>query len=438
MRRVSLHNLSWFLCFVFLLTAAACQKRPPPRAPSPGPSRSGDIARDRRAGPLPTVTLTASPSTVERGEQTTLSWTTTETMSLLIDSGIGNVADSGSLVISPRESTTYTATATGPGGEATSSTRVTVVPRSARGMITSTDLDGLQQAIEEGKIQPLFFEYDQAGITAEGERVLKENARWFQQFPNATIVIEGHCDERGTEEYNLALGDRRAQAVKAYLVQLGVDPNRMETISFDRLCSPSTVERGEQTTLSWTTTETMSLLIDSGIGNVADSGSLVISPRESTTYTATATGPGGEATSSTRVTVVPRSARGMITSTDLDGLQQAIEEGKIQPLFFEYDQAGITAEGERVLKENARWFQQFPNATIVIEGHCDERGTEEYNLALGDRRAQAVKAYLVQLGIDPDRMESISFGEERPFAPGYDEAAYRLNRRAHFIVKGVV
>ena len=233
MRRVSLYHLSWFLCFLCLLTAAACQKRPPPRAPSPSPSRSGDIARnDRRAGSLPTVTLTASPSSVERGEQTTLTWTTTDTMSLLIDSGIGNVADSGSLVISPRESTTYTATATGPGGEATATTRVTVVPRSARGIITSTDLDGLQQAIEEGKIQPLFFEYDQAGINAEGERVLKENARWFQQFPNATIVIEGHCDERGTEEYNLALGDRRAQAVKVRLVQLGIDPGRMETISF--------------------------------------------------------------------------------------------------------------------------------------------------------------------------------------------------------------
>jgi peptidoglycan-associated lipoprotein len=189
--------------------------------------------------------------------------------------------------------------------------------------------------------------------------------------------------------------------------------------------SPSTIELGEQTTLSWTTTDTMSLVIDSGIGNVADNGSLVVSPRDSTTYTATASGSGGDTTASTRVTVVPRSARGMMTSTDLDGLQQAVEEGKVQPLFFEYDQAGITAEGERVLKENARWFQQFANTTIVIEGHCDERGTEEYNLALGDRRAQAAKIYLVELGIDPARMEAISFGEERPFAPGYDEAAYR-------------
>ncbi len=182
MRRVSLHNLSWFLCFVCLLTAAACQKRPPPRAPSPGPSRSGDIARDRRAGPLPTVTLTASPSTVERGEQTTLSWTTTETMSLLIDSGIGNVADSGSLVISPRESTTYTATATGLGGEATSSTRVTVVPRSARGLITSTDLDGLQQAVEEGKIQPLFLSTIRRESLPRGSASSKRTPAGFSSF----------------------------------------------------------------------------------------------------------------------------------------------------------------------------------------------------------------------------------------------------------------
>ena len=232
MRRISLYNLSWFFCFLCLLTAAACQKRPPPRAPSPSASRSSDATRDRQAGPMPTVTLTASPNTIARGEQTTLSWTATNTMSLLINSGIGNVADSGSLVVSPRESTTYTATATGSRGEATSSTRVTVMPRSARALITSTDLDNLQRAVEEGKIQPLFFEYDKAGITAGGERVLKENARWFKQFRDTTIVIEGHCDERGTEEYNLALGDRRAQTAKAYLVQLGIDPARMETISF--------------------------------------------------------------------------------------------------------------------------------------------------------------------------------------------------------------
>ncbi len=199
--------------------------------------------------------------------------------------------------------------------------------------------------------------------------------------------------------------------------------------------SPNTIARGEQTTLNWESTQSTSLVIDNGVGNVAESGSLVVLPRESTTYTATATGPAGDTSSSTRVTVVPRSARGIIRSTDMERLQLAIEEGEVQPLFFEYDQAVITSQGERLLEENARWFRQYPDATIIIEGHCDERGTEEYNLALGDRRAQRVKAYLVQLGIEPNRMQTISFGEERPFAQGYDESAYRLNRRAHFVVR---
>ncbi len=199
--------------------------------------------------------------------------------------------------------------------------------------------------------------------------------------------------------------------------------------------SPNTIARGEQTTLNWESTNTLSLVIDMGVGNVAESGSLVVLPRESTTYTATATGPAGDSSSSTRVTVLPASARGIISSTDLERLRLAIEEGEVKPLLFEYDQALITSEGKRLLEENARVFRQYPDATIIIEGHCDERGTEEYNLALGDRRAQIVKAYLVELGIDPVRLQTLSFGEERPFVQGYDEAAYRLNRRAHFVVR---
>lgn len=197
--------------------------------------------------------------------------------------------------------------------------------------------------------------------------------------------------------------------------------------------SPGTIERGGQTTLSWQSTDASSLLIDSGVGNVASPGSMVVSPRQSTTYTATATGPGGEATSSTRVTVVA-SRDAIITSTDIEKLQEAIEEGRIQPVFFAYDKAQLTADARRTLEGNARWFREFEDASIVIEGHCDERGTEEYNLALGDRRAQVAKNYLVGLGIQANRLQTISYGEERPFAAGYDEGAYRLNRRAHFVV----
>lgn len=198
--------------------------------------------------------------------------------------------------------------------------------------------------------------------------------------------------------------------------------------------SPSTVERGQQSTLNWRATHAASVQIDGGVGNVAAAGSVVISPRESTTYTATASGPGGEAKSSTRVTVIER-APDMIRSTDIDSLEEALRQGRVRPVFFEYDKADLSAEARRTLEENARWFRQYPSVPVIIEGHCDERGTEEYNLALGDRRAQAARYHLVQLGVNPDQLETLSYGEERPFAPGHDEASWALNRRAHFVVK---
>lgn len=205
--------------------------------------------------------------------------------------------------------------------------------------------------------------------------------------------------------------------------------------SLEISASPSTVERGQQSTLSWTSRQATSVLIDEGVGNVATSGSIVISPRQSVTFTATATGPGGEARASTRVTVVEAALSEVIRSTDIDSLERAIVEGKVRDIFFDYDKSDLTPEARRVLQENARWFRQFPQAGVVIEGHCDERGTEEYNLALGDRRAQAARAYLVQLGVEAHQLESISYGEERPFDPGHDEAAWAKNRRAHFTVK---
>ena len=200
--------------------------------------------------------------------------------------------------------------------------------------------------------------------------------------------------------------------------------------------SPSTIERGQQTELSWKSTHASSIVVDSGVGNVMiGNGLLLISPLESTTYTATAKGPGGETKASTRVTVVRRSADSLIGVTDIQGLQRAIDEGGVRPIFFDYDRAQLTPQAMHTLKKNARWIRKFPNAFLVIQGHCDERGTEEYNLALGDRRSQATQDYLVQLGISPAQLISISYGEEKPFAQGHDENAWRLNRRAYFVVK---
>jgi peptidoglycan-associated lipoprotein len=199
--------------------------------------------------------------------------------------------------------------------------------------------------------------------------------------------------------------------------------------------SPTTLRRGEEATLTWSSRNADTVVIDAGVGNVAASGSVGVSPLESTTFTATARNRGGEARASARVTVVRDEPTGPVTETDIQALQRAIDEGLIKPVFFAYDRAELSTESQSTLEENARWFRRYPGADIIIEGHCDERGTEEYNLALGDRRAQAAKEYLVQLGISPGRLQTISYGEERPFVQGSSEAAWSQNRRAHFVVR---
>lgn len=105
----------------------------------------------------------------------------------------------------------------------------------------------------------------------------------------------------------------------------------------------------------------------------------------------------------------------------------------LDDLFFDFDQAAIRPELRRILDQNVRWLQEHPNARITVEGHCDERGTVEYNLALGDRRARVVKQYLEAAGIPSNRIKTISYGTERPFCSGHNEACWQKNRRSHFI-----
>jgi len=114
------------------------------------------------------------------------------------------------------------------------------------------------------------------------------------------------------------------------------------------------------------------------------------------------------------------------------GLAESLEG--LKDVFFDFDQAVIREDMQNVLDENVKWLKANPMVKILLEGHCDERGTNEYNLALGQRRAKAVKDYLEVAGIDPARIETISYGEERPFVLGHDESAWKWNRRAHFIV----
>ncbi len=120
-----------------------------------------------------------------------------------------------------------------------------------------------------------------------------------------------------------------------------------------------------------------------------------------------------------------------INSRSLDDLNR---DSPLQPLLYGYDSSEVSGDGQQVLNENAQLLTRYPNWIVTIEGHCDERGTPEYNLALGERRALAARSYLVSLGIAPDRLRTVSYGSEFPFDPGHDDAAWAQNRRAHFVI----
>jgi len=110
------------------------------------------------------------------------------------------------------------------------------------------------------------------------------------------------------------------------------------------------------------------------------------------------------------------------------------EVSPLHDVFFDYDRDRLRPDQEKALHADVAWLKAHPQAQIVIEGHCDERGTPEYNLALGNRRAQAVRHYLIRAGIPSVKMAAVSYGKERPFAPGHDEQAWKQNRRAHLVV----
>jgi len=123
---------------------------------------------------------------------------------------------------------------------------------------------------------------------------------------------------------------------------------------------------------------------------------------------------------------------------DIEELNRyAQSHGYIQDAYFEYNEAGLSADAQTALTSSANWLKGDGKAySLLVEGHCDERGTEQYNLALGDKRAHTAKEYLATLGVDGSRIRTVSYGEERPFDPGHDESAWSKNRRAHLVIVG--
>ncbi len=198
--------------------------------------------------------------------------------------------------------------------------------------------------------------------------------------------------------------------------------------------SPSTIEKGQSSTLTWKTTNATNVSVSGGVGSVEPSGSRLVNPSSSTTYTATASGPGGSSAAETRVTVteaiapvVPAPPRPL---TDTEFFSSNVKDA-----FFDYDKYDIRPDAQAALQGDARAFSERSGIQFTIEGHCDERGSEKYNIALGDRRANAAKQYLISQGVNADRIDTVSYGKERPFCTEHTEDCWQQNRRAHLVLR---
>ena len=196
--------------------------------------------------------------------------------------------------------------------------------------------------------------------------------------------------------------------------------------------SRTEVTRGESVTLRWSSTNATSVRVTPEIGSVAAEGGVTVAPTESTTYTAMATGPGGSATASMHITVSVAAAAAAAPGPTLEEMFTK----EVQDAFFDYDKAEIRTDARSALSKTAEFLRSHPQISIMIDGHCDERGSTEYNLPLGDRRSGSAKDFLVAQGVASDRIQTLSYGKERPFCIESNESCWQQNRRAHFRMAG--
>ena len=202
---------------------------------------------------------------------------------------------------------------------------------------------------------------------------------------------------------------------------------------------PSSIERGQTAQLRWSVTGATEVTINRGIGTVPATGTRSVNPTETTSWTLTANGPGGTITANATLSVTapaPPVNTAPVTNTGNKGTPESRIQSDLQDILFDYDSNNLRDDSRAILQADAealkRILTDFPTATIYVEGHCDERGSAEYNLGLGDRRATATREFLAQQGVPQDRLKTISFGKERPVCTEATEGCFQRNRRAHF------
>jgi len=193
--------------------------------------------------------------------------------------------------------------------------------------------------------------------------------------------------------------------------------------------NPSSIEAGQSASLTWQTSNATDVSID-GIGAVQANGSQSVSPTTSTTYHLVAKGAGGtqEATARLTVTQAPPPPPPPPSISDEELFSQNVKD-----IYFDYDKSDIRADQQASMQADVTFLGEHSNINVTVEGHCDERGSTEYNIALGDKRANSVKEALIAGGISASRIKTISYGKERPFCTEHNEACWQQNRRGHFV-----
>ena len=197
--------------------------------------------------------------------------------------------------------------------------------------------------------------------------------------------------------------------------------------------NPATIQKGKSSTLTWSTTNATNVSINQGIGDVSTSGSRSVSPSSSTTYTLTAKGEGGTASASARVTVTTPPPPPPPPKKRQPTVQELFTKN-VKDVYFDYDKSEIRGDARATLSATAQFLKKHPQVRFTIEGHCDERGSEEYNLGLGDRRANSALSHLSSMGISSSRVKTITYGKERPQCMESNEACWQKNRRGHFVL----
>jgi peptidoglycan-associated lipoprotein len=195
---------------------------------------------------------------------------------------------------------------------------------------------------------------------------------------------------------------------------------------------PASIQQGQSTTLTWQTTNANDVTI-SGLGTVPAVGSRTVAPGITTTYRLAAKGPGGARDATADVTV--SAATSAVRKPQHQLSDEELFSQSVKDVFFDFDKSDIRSDEKPVTSSDAGFLAQHPNLRFTVEGHCDDRGSEEYNLALGESRARALRETLIAEGVSPDRIKTISYGKEQPFCKQEDEGCWQQNRRDHFVLQ---